>query len=131
MSKINWLEKLGWDDEQLDELRLTGFAYLRQGKYDIALDFFHALVVIDPNSLYDRQTLGALYLELNKPQEAFYNLDYALKLEGDHTATLINLCKALFMLGKPKEGLKLAEILQNDKDPRVSNTAKALILAFG
>lgn len=131
MSDINWLEKLGWDDEQLEELRLTGFAYLRQGKYDIALDFFQALVVVEPNNLYDRQTLGALYLQLGKPQEAFYNLDYALKLEGDHTPTLINLCKALFMLGKPQEGLKLAEILQNDKDPKIASTARALILAFG
>jgi hypothetical protein len=40
MSKINWLEKLKWSGEQLDDLQTAGFAYIRQGKYDIALPIF-------------------------------------------------------------------------------------------
>ena len=107
MSKINWLEKLGWTEEQLEDLRATGYAYIRQGKYDIALSFFEALVIFDPESSYDAQTLGALYLQLGNPSKALKFIDKALKLEGDHSPTLLNLSKALFMLGKREEGSSL------------------------
>lgn len=39
MAKINWLQTLNWNDEQLEEMRYIGYAYVRQGKYDIALSF--------------------------------------------------------------------------------------------
>lgn len=121
---------LGWSEEQLLELRVIGYAYLRQGKYDIAVSFFEALTVLDPDSAYDAQTLGALYLQLNQPAKAMRYFDRALKLEADHGPTLLNLCKAFFMLGRREEGLKLAHILKNEPNVIVSNTAKALILAY-
>jgi tetratricopeptide (TPR) repeat protein len=130
MSKINWCEKLGLKDDHLDDLRLTGYAYLRQGKYDIAISFFEALTVLEPESAYDSQTLGALYIQLNKPKDALKWLERALKMEGDHSPTLLNLCKTFFMLGKKEDGLKLASILKNDLSPSISNVAKALILAY-
>lgn len=129
MSKIDWKKKLNWGEEQLDDLRHTGYAYLRQGKYDIAVSFFEALTVLDPENAYDSQTLGALYLQINQPQKAIKWLDNALKIEADHGPTLLNLCKALFMLGKKEEGLKLAHILKNELSLQISNVAKALILA--
>lgn len=130
MGKINWLNILGWSDEQLDDLRYIGYAYIRQGKYDIAISFFEALAAIDSHSTYDLQTLGALYLQLEEPKKALKHLEKALKLEGDHGPTLINMCKALFMLNKKEEGLKLAGILKNETDPNIANVAKALILAY-
>lgn len=130
MAKVNWLEILGWNEEQVEDLRVTGYAYIRQGKYNIAEPFFEALTVLDPESAYDAQTLGAIYLQSNQPEKALRYLDKALKLEADHAPTLLNLTKALFMLGKKEEGLKLAEILQREEDPYIANTAKALILAF-
>lgn len=130
MSKINWREKLGWNEEQLDEIRFAAYAYLRQGKYDIAITFFEALNVLDPESAYDAQTLGALYVQINQPAKALKFLDKALKLEADHGPTLLNLCKAFFMLGKKDEGLKLAYLLKNEHDPLIANTANALILAY-
>jgi len=131
MGRINWLETLGWSEEQLEDLRLAGFAYIRQGKYAIALPIFEALVVFDPESAYDVQTLGALYLQLGQAEKALKYLDRALKLEVDHTPTLLNLTKALFMLGRKHEGLKLAEILSREPNPAISNVAKALLLAYG
>lgn len=130
MSKINWLQSLGWTEEQLEDLRYTGYAYIRQGKYDIAVSFFEALTVLDPESAYDAQTLGALYLQLGNPAKALKYFDKALKIEADHAPTLLNLCKALFMLGKKAEGLKLANILKNEQSPSIANTAKALIMAY-
>jgi tetratricopeptide (TPR) repeat protein len=131
MERIDWLEKLGWTEDHLDEIRFGGFAYIRQGKYEIALPFFEALVVLAPTSSYDAQTLGALYLQIGKPELAIKVLDKALKLEADHGPSLLNLAKALFMLGRKKEGLKLAEILTKESDPSISNVARALVLAYG
>lgn len=130
MSKINWLKKLGWNQDQLEELRNAGFAYIRQGKYEIALPFFEALTVLEPESAYDAQTLGAIYLQINNPVKALKCFDKALKLNAEHAPTLLNVAKALFMLGKKEEGLKLAHILENEQDAYISNVAKALILAY-
>ena len=130
MSKINWLKSLGWTVEQLEDLRYAGYAYIRQGKYEIALPFFEALTVLDPNSAYDAQTLGAIYLQMNNPVKALKCFDKALKLEAEHAPTLLNVTKALFMLGKKDEALKLARILEREPDPGVSNVAKALLLAY-
>lgn len=129
MGRINWQELLKLSVDQVEDLRYTGYAYLRQGKYDVALSFFEALNVLDRNSAYDAQTIGALYLELGQPEKALKYLDKALKLEGDHAPTLLNMCKALFMVGKKEEGLKLAAILKNENEPHISNVAKALLLA--
>jgi tetratricopeptide (TPR) repeat protein len=131
MGTINWMDKLGWSDEHIEDLRYTGFSYIRQGKYDIALAFFEALEVLDPDSSYDAQTLGALYLQLNQPNKALKCFDRALKLETtDHGPTLLNLAKTFFSMGKKEEGLKLVQILKNEKNPTIANIAKALILAY-
>lgn len=130
MSQIKWMEKLGWSDEQVDDIRYAGFSYIRQGKYDIALPFFEALAVVDPENAYDHQTLGAIYLEINEPEKALKCLDRALKIEGDHAPTLLNLSKAFFMLGKVDEGLRLAKLLKNEPVPAISNMARALLLAY-
>lgn len=130
MSRINWLEKLNWNEEQIEDIQNAAYAYIKQGKYDIALPFFEALVVLEPDNPYNSQTLGALHLQLGHAKEAIRALDQALKIEADHGPTLLNLTKALFMLGKRDEGLKLAHILKNEKDLSISNVARALILAY-
>jgi len=131
MSTINWMDKLGWSDEHIEDLRYTGFSYIRQGKYDIALAFFEALTILDPESAYDAQTLGAIYLQLNQPNKALRFFDKALKLETtDHGATLLNLAKTFFAMGKKEEGLKLVHILKNEENTMIANMAKALILAY-
>lgn len=131
MARIDWQKKLEWDEENLDDLRNTAFAYIRQGKYDIAEPIFEALVLLNKDNAYDAQTLGAIYLQLNEPQKALKHFETALKIEADHGPTLLNVAKALFMMGKKQEGLRLVEILKNEPDFIISNTAKALILAYG
>lgn len=130
MSNKNWRESLNWTEENIEDLRYTGYSYIRQGKYDIALPFFEALVILEPDMAYDSQTLGALYVETNQPAKALKAFDHALKLDADHAPTLLNLTKALFMLKKTDEALKLAHILKNEKNPAISNVARALILAY-
>jgi tetratricopeptide (TPR) repeat protein len=130
MSRIDWLHTLNWSDDQLEDLRYVGYAYIRQGKYDIALTFFEALNVLDQNNAYDAQTMGAIYLEIGEPVKAMKYFEKALKIDADHAPTLLNMCKAFFMMGRREEALKLANILKNETSAYVSNTAKALILAY-
>lgn len=130
MGNINWRDKIHWKPENSEELRMAAYAYIRQGKYDIAIDFFEALMVLEPDSAYDAQTLGALWVQLGNPAKAIKCFDRALKLDADHTPTLLNLAKAFFMLGKKEEGIKLAKILKKETDPAISNPAKALLLAY-
>ncbi|MBB64928.1 MAG: type III secretion chaperone [Waddliaceae bacterium] len=130
MANKNWSDILGWGEDQVEDLRFTGYAYLRQGKYEIALNFFQALVVLDPLSAYDRQTLGGIYLEMNEIEKAIRELESSLKLEPDHGPTLLNLCKCLLQKGKVKEGLKYARKLRKNEDRYIANMAKALLLAY-
>jgi len=130
MSKINWLEKLGWNEDYLDDIRNAGYSYIRQGKYEMGLPFFEALVILKPNSVYDLQTLGALYVQLNQGKKAIKYLDRALQLEGDHSPTLLNLSKAFFMTGNIEEGRRLVNILKNDPNPLIAGTAAALLLSY-
>ncbi|MDF2550234.1 MAG: hypothetical protein K0S07_1301 [Chlamydiales bacterium] len=130
MHKINWCQTINWSSDQLESLRNAAFAYVRQGKYDIAATFFKALTVLDAESAYDFQTLGAIYLELGQPQQAIQYLERALQIDGDHTPTLLNLCKAFFSMDRIEEGLKLAALLQKEDDLSISSTATALILAW-
>jgi predicted Zn-dependent protease len=132
MSKINWKERLGWTEEQIEDLRYTGFSYIRQGKYDIALSFFEALITLDPNNAYDMQTLGAIYLQMKQHDKALEYFDRALRLPGkNQSPILLNLAKTFFSLGKKQEGMKIVQKLKNDPNKGIENQAKALLLAYG
>lgn len=127
---INWREICGWGEEHLEELRNTGFSYLRQGKYDTAEKFFRALVALDPYNAYDLQTLGALLLELDNTKEALEVLSEALKLQPNHSPTMLNQAKALLALGHKEEGLRIAKFLRKNRDLSIASMAKALIMGY-
>lgn len=130
MAKVNWREILGWTYDQLEELRFSGFSFLREGKYDKALIFFKALLIIDPKSAYDAQTLGAIYLQMNDAPQALPALDFALSLDPTHEPTLLNKVKALLMMSKKDEAMSIALQLSNSGDLTISGDASALIMAY-
>ena len=131
MSHVNWLEVLGWESEHLEDLRFVGYSYIRQGHYETATTFFEALVVLDPNSLYDLQTLGALYLQSSNNLMALNYIEKALKLDPQHYPTLLNRTKALFGLGYKRQALAQAQKLEKSSDEQVAGQASALLLAYG
>lgn len=126
---MDWLEYLGWSKKQINDIRYVGYCYLTQGKYEIAISFFDALTVLDPNNLFDLQTLGALYLEVGKNLEALNYFDLALKQNGSHEATLLNKAKALFNLGYKKQGLPIIKKLQASANNKIKDLAEALLIA--
>lgn len=128
MSKIDWADVLDWDEEKLDQIRAAAYAYLKQGIYDTALTFFNALALLTPQSAYDLQTIGALYLQLGNGEKALTHLDKALKLDPNHLGAQLNRAKALFMLGKNTEGTLQAMSVEKGDNPSLANQASALIL---
>lgn len=130
MPTRDWLKELRWNNDVLDEIRNTAYYYIRQGHYETAIPLFEALALLTPDSAYDAQTLGALYVQTNRPLKAIKALDNALQLDADHAPTLLNLTKAFFMSGRIEEGIRLAKILEKDGNPLVSGTAAALIMAY-
>lgn len=130
MESVNWREILGWTNDQLEELRFSGFSFLREGHYHKALMFFEALVILDPESVYDFQTLGALYLQIGDGQKALQIIERALELDATHEPTLLNKAKALLGLHKNTEALELAKKLEQSEDPVVAGDAAALIFAY-
>ncbi|MCB1181752.1 MAG: tetratricopeptide repeat protein [Chlamydiia bacterium] len=130
MSTVNWSEILGWNAEQLEELRLAGFSYLKEGHYEKALLFFKALTVIDPQNLYDHQTLGALYLQMGKDDLALEILDKALNLDPKDETTQLNKVKTLLSLAKKQEALKILAPLAKSTDPSISGDATALLTTY-
>ncbi len=130
MSSIKWSEVVGWDAAALEDLRFLGYAYLKQGKFDIARSFFEALISFNESTAYDLQTLGGLYLETGQNLHALSTIEQALKIEPQHPQTLLNRAKALFALGYRRQAIAQTKMLASHSDTTVANQASALLLAF-
>ena len=130
MSSVQWSDVLGWDGEALEDLRYLGYAYLKQGKYDIARSFFEALLTLSNQNPYDLQTLGGIYLEVGKNLQALNTIEQALKLDPLHSETLLNRAKALFALGYRRQALAQTNALLKDANPLIANQSSALLLAY-
>ncbi len=130
MRQTDWKHVLGWGSENMDDLRAVAYTYIRQGVYEVALTFFSALVVLDRLNRYDLQTLGALYLQLGKGEEALHYLNWALKLEPTHLPTQLNRAKALFMTGDKSRGIaQAASLARHTESKEIADQAAALLLA--
>ena len=127
---MDWMEFLGWEEEDLDDLRLLGYSYIQQGIYPIALTYFEALHAINPRQTYDLHTIGALHLQMGNGMKSLDFLDRALQLEPHSLDVRLNRAKALFMLGYRRQGLMQVTELENCEDPKIAAAAAALILAY-
>jgi len=130
MAKVNWRDILGWTNDQLEELRFSGFSFLREGHYQKALIFFEALIILDPVNAYDAQTLGALYLQMGENAKALSTLNHALELDPTHEPTLLNKAKALLGAHQNREALDIVARLEKSGDPAIAGDAAALRTAY-
>ncbi len=121
---------LGWNQDVINNLRYTGYIFMKEGQYNSALIYFRALVALHSNNPYDLQTLGGLLLEIGNATDSIKYLNRALKIAPDHGPTSLNRAKALLMLGYKKEALAVAQVLENNSNMFVANGATALRLAF-
>jgi tetratricopeptide (TPR) repeat protein len=130
MAQVDWLSILGWNKDELEDLRFVGYSYIKQGKYDVAITFFEALTLLSPESIYDLQTLGALYLQKGNNLMALNYIEKAVKLDPTHLPTLLNRTKALFALGYKRQALSQARELEKCAEEQIAGQAQALILAY-
>ena len=87
-------------------------------------------MILDPISVYDIQTLGALHLQMGEGEKALKSLNQALELDATHEPTLLNKVKALLTLDRQTEALALAPALEKSEDSTIANDASALITAY-
>lgn len=127
---MDWLEILGWDQEEIDDLRSAGYSYIQQGVYDIALKYYEALTILAPTNSYDLETIGALFLQMGNGMQALDYIDRSLKIEPENYQARLNRAKALFMLGYRRQGLLQAMELEKCEDEQVASQASALVLAY-
>jgi len=127
---MDWQNYLELSDESLDDLRSVGYLYAKQGCFDIALDFFSALLILNPGNTYDESMVGALYLEKGKYLEALEHLDSVLKVEPKNYLVLLNKTKTLFSLGYRTEALAIAKMLSNCPSKKLSSQANALLESY-
>ncbi|NGX28303.1 MAG: hypothetical protein K940chlam1_00478 [Candidatus Anoxychlamydiales bacterium] len=127
---MDWKSYLELSNDSVEDLRYVGYLYVKQGCYDIALEFFNTLLILDPKNSYDLQTLGALYLQKGKYLEALEHLDEVIKIEPTNPLVLLNKARALLSLGYRREGIDQARIVATNKDKKLSSQAMALISAY-
>ncbi len=130
MAKLEWMSVLGWNERQLEDIRYLAYSYVKVGKYDYALTIFEALTVLNPQSIYDLQMLGALYLELGNTIKALNILEKSLKMDPNHLPTKLNKVKAMYMLGYKEPATLEAKALTRCANQQIANTAEALILSY-
>ncbi len=126
----NWIELLGWNKDQIEDIRFAGYSFAKQGHYEHALKFFEVLVILPEENVYDLQTLGGIYLQVGNNLSALNYLEKALSLDPKHEPTLLNKIKALFLLGYKRQGLTQASHLERSSDPCIADQARALTLAY-
>lgn len=135
MEKINWQTTLNLTEDQVSDLRLVAYHYIRQGKYEIARAFLEALAVFQSQRTlnlqdpYEYQALGGLYLQLGDHERALRYLERALRLDADHLPTQLNRAKALFILNRLEEAMRAADRLQECSNSSISDAADALRMA--
>ena len=127
---MNWIEVLGWNKDQIEDLRFAGYSFAKQGHYDHALKFFEVLAILPEDNVYDLQTLGAIYLEVGNNLSALNSLEKALSIDPKHEPTLLNRTKALFLLGYKRQGLTQAAQLERSSNRIIADQARALTLAY-
>ena len=130
MSNIEWTELLGWGTEQIEDIRVAGYSFVKQGQYENALKFFEVLTILSEENTYDLQTLGALYLQLGNNLSALNYLERALKFDAKHEPTLLNRAKALFLLGYKRQALAQTSQLERSSTASIADQASALTLAY-
>jgi len=130
MANEEWLDLLGWSENELEGIRFVAYSYIRQGHYDIAITLLEALLVVSDNNPYDLETLGAIYLQKGDGVKALNYLEKALKINPTNLVTLLNRAKALFILGYKKQGAKECEKLKATEDKEIIKEAEALLISF-
>ncbi|NDE63538.1 MAG: type III secretion chaperone [Chlamydiae bacterium] len=126
----DWLKKLGISENEIDDLRVLAFSYIRQGHYTTALKIYKGILVLSKKAPEDLETYGALLLQTGQYKEAIDPLEKVLKIHKDHLKTRLNYAKALLLCGYRQRGIQECLELMRCPEPKIASDAEALKLAY-
>lgn len=126
----DWLHKLGLSENELDDLRVLAYSYIRQGHYTTALKIYRGILVLSKKAPEDLETFGALLLQTGQHKESIEPLEKVLKIHKDHLKTRLNYAKALLLSGYRQRGIQECLDLMRCQEPRIASDAEALKLAY-
>jgi tetratricopeptide (TPR) repeat protein len=126
----DWLNKLGLSENELDDLRVLAYSYIRQGHYATALKIYKGILVLSKKASEDLDTFGALLLQTGQHKEAIEPLEKVLKIHKDYLKTRLNYAKALLLSGYRQRGIQECLELMRCQEPRIASDAEALKLAY-
>lgn len=130
MANNNWLERIGWSNNEIEDIRLIAYLYVKQGQYKTALILFEGLLLLKPENVYDLQSIGGIHLQMKNPLLALQYFDRALKVNPDHELTKLNRMKALLALGYRKQAYRASQDLLQSPNKEYAQTAEALLLSY-
>ena len=126
----DWLHKLGLSENELDDLRVLAYSYIRQGHYTTALKIYKGILVLSKKAPEDLETFGALLLQTGQHKEAIEPLEKVLKIHKDHLKTRLKYATALLLSGYRQRGIQECLDLMRCQEPRIAPDAEALKLAY-
>ncbi len=101
----------GWTEEDVYRIAERAHSLYLQGRNREATVIFEGLVAVDPENLYCRDALAALYLLNGEPHRALIELNQVLARDPQHATARARRCESWWRLGRPDEARRDLEWL--------------------
>ena len=103
----------GWNEEALYAISERAYLLHTEGRFRESLTLFEGLLEIDPENLYLRDAISAVYLTLDEPREAIRYASGVIASSPDHTNAFLRRCEAYLRLGMSSEAERDVEKLKD------------------
>ncbi len=91
---------LDWTADEIYMVAERAHSLYMQGRLREAAILFEGLVAVDPENVYCRNALAAVYLALDEPQHALDQLKVAVRLDSGDMQSRQRRCEALLQIGE-------------------------------
>ena len=114
MEKLNDLHERARANPRDREVRiLLGNLYYDMGRFDAAIDWYEAVLQLEPGDVNVRTDLGTAYLYTGNSMKAIELYEHSLEIEPNHPQTLQNLGFAYFSVEKFDDAVQTWQTLLN------------------
>lgn len=93
----------GWNEQAVYLVSERAYLLHTEGRFQESLTLFEGLLEINPDNLYLRDAVSALYLSLGIPQETIRHASSIIASSPDYTDAFVRRCEAYILLGMGAE----------------------------
>jgi predicted Zn-dependent protease len=93
----------GWNDDAAFAASERGYLLHSEGRYNESLALFEGLLDLYPSNSYYMDAIAALYLALDRPEEAARIATELLRSDPSHVQSLVRRSEAYISLRMPQE----------------------------